>query len=1533
MKTFYFFTLVCIAPWFCFGQLNGLEAGPGVSSPDVPSLAPTVVTTAATAIGMTTATLNGTVTANGASTSVTFDYGTTASYGSSVTGVPSVVTGTAATAVSAVLTGLLCNTLYHYRIKGTSTGGTSNGNDMTFTTSGVVGAAGTITGPAAVCAGGTGYIYSVPQISGATSYAWTLPSGATITSGSNTATITVSYTSIAVSGNVTVYGYNSCMQGTGSSLAVTVQPAVTPVITGPTPVCAYSTGNVYSTQAGMANYTWTVSTGGVITAGGTSTSNTVTVTWGGTGTQSVKVNYIDANGCNTPGGILATYPVTVNPLPVLAITGPQSKCVNSTGNIYVTEPGMTNYTWAVSSGGSITAGGTPASNTVTVTWTTEGTQTVSVNYTNSYGCNALSPLVKSVAVYALPVPTITGPATRCIGSTTNTAYSTQTGMTGYTWTVSSGGSIISGAGTKSVAVRWDTAGAQTVSVNYTNGNGCTAANPAVYNVTVYPLPVPVITGNSNVCAGSAGNIYTTQPGMSYYSWNVSSGGSITAGGTYNSNTVTVTWSSAGARTVSVNYMNGNSCFGAAPSVFNVTVTPVPAPTLTGPSPVCINSAGNVYSTEPGMTYYLWTVSNGGSVTAGGTTSGNSATITWTKSGTQYVTVNYTNTAGCFASSSVVKYVTVSSLPVPTITGPSKKCLGTPENCVYYTQSGMTGYVWNISSGGTLISGAGTNAIAVRWDSLGAQTVRVNYTNSYGCTAASPTVYNVTVYPLPVPVITGNASVCAGSTGNVYTTQPGMSYYTWTVSSGGSISSSGTNSGSSIIVTWTTPGARTVSVSYMNGNGCFAAVPTVFNVTVNALPVPVITGPDTVCAGTAGNLYATQGGMTGYTWTVPTGGSITSGTGTSAINVTWNSPGNQYVKVNYYNTSGCKAVTSTNFPVRVNEAPVPSITGNYSVCQGTTNVVYATQAGMTAYEWIVSAGGTVTAGGTPTSNTLTVTWSAAGAQTVKVKYTNASGCRAIQYATFQVNVKPLPVPTISGPSAVCQGSFQNNYYTQTGMTNYTWTVSSGGSITAGGTATKNYVTVNWISPGPQTVSVSYTATSGCAAAAPGVYNVAVSAGPVPTITGPASVCYYSTGNVYTTETGMTGYTWAVSPGGTITSGLGTSAITVSWTQTGSRTVTVNYTNPTGCRAVYPTYYAVTVNPRPEPTITGPSSVCAGSTGNVYTTQTGMSGYTWTISTGGSITAGAGTNAITVTWISPAPGTQTQFVRVNYSNSYGCTAFNPASFYVSVYPIPVPNISGTSSGCFNSTALYSTEPGMTGYTWTVSQGGSVLSGSGTRQIYVKWNNPGAQNLSVTYVGQGGCPVLNPTVKNVTINALPVPTITGSSSVCANALTTYSTEPGMTYYTWIVGGSGGIMTAGFNTSQVQVKWTLPGSKYLSVSYTDPNGCRADPPTTKNVTVTTCPDSPETGTGDIQNLIEFLVFPNPNAGLFTAMINYNSREICTLEVYNLLGVRIYESGQFNPDGEIQKEIDLRTFRNGIYTIVFRASGNQWTRRVIICK
>jgi hypothetical protein len=95
--------------------------------------APTVVTTEATNVASTTATLHGTVNPNGSVTTYNFNYGLTTSYGSSTT-VTSAGTGTTTSAKSAVIAGLLPSTTYHFQIVASNKGGTSSGSDLSFTT-------------------------------------------------------------------------------------------------------------------------------------------------------------------------------------------------------------------------------------------------------------------------------------------------------------------------------------------------------------------------------------------------------------------------------------------------------------------------------------------------------------------------------------------------------------------------------------------------------------------------------------------------------------------------------------------------------------------------------------------------------------------------------------------------------------------------------------------------------------------------------------------------------------------------------------------------------------------------------------------------------------------------------------------------------------------------------------------------------------------------------------------------------------------------------------------------------------------------------------------------------------------------------------------------------------------------------------------------------------------------------------------------------------------------------------------------------
>ncbi len=88
----------------------------------------------ATNISSAGATLNGLVNANYLSTVVTFEYGTTTSYGSMFTATQSPITGNTNKTVNAKISTLTSGTTYHFRLTATNKLGTVSTNDMTFNT-------------------------------------------------------------------------------------------------------------------------------------------------------------------------------------------------------------------------------------------------------------------------------------------------------------------------------------------------------------------------------------------------------------------------------------------------------------------------------------------------------------------------------------------------------------------------------------------------------------------------------------------------------------------------------------------------------------------------------------------------------------------------------------------------------------------------------------------------------------------------------------------------------------------------------------------------------------------------------------------------------------------------------------------------------------------------------------------------------------------------------------------------------------------------------------------------------------------------------------------------------------------------------------------------------------------------------------------------------------------------------------------------------------------------------------------------------
>ena len=112
--------------------------------------------------------------------------------------------------------------------------------------------AGAITGNNTVCKGQNAVIYKVPTINNATSYIWTLPTGAT--GSSSVDSIIVNYGTSAVNGNITVKGHNACGDGTTSIRYITVVPMPNVNAGNDTAICPNSTITLAAT--GGNSYIW-----------------------------------------------------------------------------------------------------------------------------------------------------------------------------------------------------------------------------------------------------------------------------------------------------------------------------------------------------------------------------------------------------------------------------------------------------------------------------------------------------------------------------------------------------------------------------------------------------------------------------------------------------------------------------------------------------------------------------------------------------------------------------------------------------------------------------------------------------------------------------------------------------------------------------------------------------------------------------------------------------------------------------------------------------------------------------------------------------------------------------------------------------------------------------------------------------------------------------------------------------------------------------------------------------------------------------
>lgn len=301
-----------------------------------------------------------------------------------------------------------------------------------------------------------------------------------------------------------------------------------------------------------------------------------------------------------------------------------------------------------------------------------------------------------------------------------------------------------------------------------------------FEYTTGTTPVTTLTGTSSICTGATTTLTGTPAGGTYSSAN-------TAVATVNATSGLITGVSAGTSVIT--YTSGSST--ATLTMTINSLPPAPA-AITGTTNLCTGTTTTLSSATAGGT---WTSSNTTVATVN-----SSGVVSGLSSGTSTITYTVNNAANCSAAVSTT--VTVSAPPtVAALTGASSVCAGATTTL----SSTTTGGTW--SSNNTAVATVNASGTVT---GVTAGNAEITYTlNNSGCTAS--VTKQLTVNPLPVPVITQNGAVLSTSS---------FATYSWSV--GGS-PIPGANAQTH---TATVNGDYTVTVTDENGCSGTSAVTTV-----------------------------------------------------------------------------------------------------------------------------------------------------------------------------------------------------------------------------------------------------------------------------------------------------------------------------------------------------------------------------------------------------------------------------------------------------------------------------------------------------------------------------------------------------------------------------------------------------------------------------------------------------------------------------------------------------------------------------------
>lgn len=708
-----------------------------------------------------------------------------------------------------------------------------------------------------------------------------------------------------------------------------------------------------------ANYGSTVTSGAL---NGNLTANSQTLTYTLTGLsiangQSIWLAWIDENITGSDDGMAIddVNIVACAGTPSSSISGNANICVGASTNLSVTYTGGQpwSFTWTDGTTPVNVTGITTSPYTFSVTPANTTTYTIS-NVTGPCGVPNIG-----TASAVVNVSTVAGTAaisanqTICSTASTNLTY-TLTGVSPWqiTWT----------DGTTPVTTTGITGSPYTVSITpnstttYTltaTTDGCgagTISGSGVSIITVDPStpPTATLSGNNSICTGTSAQLSVALANGNPWSFTYTDGTTpLTVTGITGSPALLSVTPTANT-TYSMVSVSNSVCNGSASGTADITVWTLPTASISGSQSICAGATAQLSVTLTGTSPWAVTYTEGTTaVTTTGVTS-NPYFFTVTPGATTTYSLSNITDAHCNQSASGDAIVSVEGLPSASISGTQSLCSGnSAQLSIALTGASPWDVTWSDGAAVTTVTGITASPYLVNLTPGASVTYTLTGVQN-GCTGSitgSPAA--LTLNTPPSATISGSSTICSGSAATLTVTLlSSLTTYDITYTDGSTpVTLTGLFT-SPYLINLTPSASVTYSLtSVSDPGGCPGTV--LGNAILSVLPTvsASLSGDQTLCAGTSGNLTLSLGGST--PWNVV----YTNGTNNITLNGITASPFQISVTPGATTTYSLVSVTGANCSgifngdpvVTVNPVPAPVITGSQTlVISGVT--------GTATYQW-------------------------------------------------------------------------------------------------------------------------------------------------------------------------------------------------------------------------------------------------------------------------------------------------------------------------------------------------------------------------------------------------------------------------------------------------------------------------------------------------------------------------------------------------------------------------------------------------------